>query len=254
MSDQGRFEVYPPAAEAGPAPGPTVPAPAQTWEQPDPAGPAPDYPVTAYRPPQVSPSPAGQGPSRRTVIGLAIGLPVVGFILSVGLRAEESALPGGYEDGGYQDGGYDPGEETVDVSSIAIGPWVLDVPDGWADSWEAADEVVLTHGANRLQAYSFTAYGSDQALDLVEPMVKRRLGAFRGTLGGPVDDSDAEVQRATVRTAGTVRGKNALLTGHLWISAAGDALLLVEVLTAKASGRVAGELRAMVDQLEGEFG
>ena len=257
MSDQQQFEVYPPAAEAGPAPTETVTphAATPTWEQPGAASTTPAaYPVTTYRAPQVPPPSGGPDPSRRGVIGLIVGVPLAGFILAQWSRAGERDAGDPWADGTVADDPTDDGGQADTGSSIDIGAYTLEVPDGWSAQWLDSGEVALTNGSNRLQVLNFTANEGDAATDLVDRLVKRRLKAskFTGTLGSTVDQSDG-VDRALVKAAGKVGKKKATLIGQLWIDDLGDALLLLRVLTAKDGSPAADEAQSMVDDLDGQF-
>jgi len=258
LSDQQQFEVYPPAAEAGPAPTETTTprAATPTWEQPGAASTTPAaYPVTAYRAPQVPPPSGGEGPNRRSVIGLVLGVPLAGFILAQWSRAAGRDAGDPWVEGTGADDPTDDADQSDTGSSIEIGAYTLNLPDGWSEQWLDSGEVALTNGSNRLQVLSFTANEGEAATDLVDGLVKRRLKAskFTGTLGRPLDQSDG-VDRALVKAVGKVGKKKATLVGQLWIDDVADALLLVRVLTAKNGTPVADDAQSMVDDLEGQFG
>jgi hypothetical protein len=243
-----QFEVYPPAAEAGLPETPASEPGTQTWEQPG-TEPARSYPVTAYRAPDVMPPPpSGGGSSRRGVLGLLIALPVGAVVLSA-MNARSDASPEGWATTSV-----DTGEDPDFIGdTIEVGGHSADLPDGWSVDSDHADHVVVTNGANRLLAYSFTADPSDQATDLVSALVKRRQAGFTGKLGDPEDSSD-DVQRATVKASGTFSKKPAKLTGRLWIDAEGAALLVVRILTAKSGSDIAQEAGDMTDALSSDFG
>lgn len=250
MTSPQQFEVYPPAAEAGLSEPAAPEPPAQTWEQPGTEPVVRSYQVTPYQVPDVvpPPSPSG-GPSRRGVLGLLIALPVGAVILSAMNSRSNSGLNAWPTDDPYQDdGNADPVGDTIQVGGHSA-----DLPDGWSTDTDNDDEVIVTNGANRLVAYSFTADTADQATDLVSALVKRRFGGFKGTLSDPKDSSDGDAQQAIVTASGTFSKKPAKLTGQLWIDADGDALLVVRILTAKSGSTIAQDAGDMTDALSSDF-
>jgi hypothetical protein len=241
-----QFEVYPPAAESGlaDAPHPAVPS----WEQPDTEPAVERYQVTPYIPP---PPPVSPGPSRRGLLWLVAAVPV--GVLWLGSVARPDADPSFDEDEDEWDGETSP-DDTGSGSAIEVGGYSVEVPDGWEATQVSEAEGTATNGANRVQAYAFYADSGDSAADLVSALVSRRLGSFKGDLGTPVDESEGDVQRATVRASGKLSGKPARLVGTLWIDEAGTALLALKIVTAKKGSAIAEEAQAMVDELSGNFG
>lgn len=246
LSEQQQFEVYPPAAQAGPATQSALPDPAPTWEQPDPPA-ASASSVTSYPPPPPPPL-ARPGLSRRDALGVIVGVPLAGIALVSLVSGGSVSVDEGGEVSTYED-------SSFGSSSIDIGSYSVDVPDSWSQEWSDSGEAILTNGLNRVQLYNFTVNDGDQALDLVEGLVRQRMKAakFAGTLGSAVDESDL-VQRASVTAGGKLGKKAARAIGQLWIDDVGDALLLVRILAAKEGSAVSEDAQTMVDQLEAEFG
>lgn len=240
------FEVYPPAAESGLA---DPPAPAtQSWEQPDTEPAIQRYQVTPYVPPPPIPSRAGS--SRRGVLGLVVAVPVVAVWLG-SVNNSRTSMPYDEE---TDDGYLSPDDTTEDGATMWIGDDAFELPGGWDVTQVSDTEAVATNGANRVQAYGFDADTADSAVDLVAALVSRRLGSFKGELGKPADESEDDVQRATVRASGKLSGKPARLIGTLWIDADGNALLAVKIVTAKKGSGIAEEAQGIVDLLGGSLG
>nr|WP_300145880.1 hypothetical protein [Propionicimonas sp.] len=239
-----RFEVYPPAAEAIEQPVPPEP----TWEQPGVEPPVQRYQVTPYVPP---PTPPRAGPSRRGVLGLVVAVPVV----AVWLGSVNNSRTSSYgEDEETDDGYLSSDDTTAGGATMWIRDDTFELPDGWEATQISDAEAVATNGASRVQAYRFDADAADSAADLVSALVSRRLGAFKGDLGKPVDEVDGDVQRATVKGSGKLSGKAARLVGTLWIDADGNALLVVKIVTARKGSDIAQEAQAIVDELGASVG
>jgi hypothetical protein len=237
-----RFEVYPPAAEAAGQPDPD---PQPAWEQPDTASPVERVAVTPYVPPPIPPPTTG--PSRRGVMGLVVGVPVALFWLG-SLNNPATRMSSGWEEESGGSTWPDDGSET-DAAAMSIGDDSFEVPDGWEVTQVSDVEAVATNGANRVQAYGFTADTADRAVDLIAALVKHRLGALKGTLDQPVDESVDNLQQATIRGSGKLSGKAARLVGTLWIDADGTARLAVKVVSAKKGSDIAQEAQGIIDEL-----
>lgn len=255
MTDQQSFEVYPPAAGSAPAES-TPPAAGPVWEQgqPEPAPPGAGYPITARQaPPDLPPRPAGPGPSRR---GLFIG-GIAALAVGIGLlnASRNQARDDGVDRGsGSGDSDSTDNTDNTDVAGLLeVGSFFAELPEGWDQEDVGDEEVVATHGANRVQAYSFFVDSSDQPAALVTALTRRRLGAFKGTLGAPGESSDEDVRRAVVRSEGTLSGKPARVISQLWIDVADQALLVVRVLTAKAGSTIDKQASTIVDELSWGF-
>ena len=206
--------------------------------------------VRPYLPAQLPPPPATSGTSRRTVIGLVIGIPVAGIILSA-MAAGSNSGPDGEMGGGMGDGyPYDPGPSD---QGFSVGSYTATAPDGWSVNDDGSGTVEVSNGANRLTALSLDTGTSTLAVDEIAPLAKRHYIGFSGKIGDPVDRSSASLQHATMDGAGTFNGKTARLMVELWIDEDGSGLLVTRVITAKVSSAIAVEAQEMLEELSGEF-
>lgn len=234
--------------------------------EPDPAasasgegGPAPR--VQPYLPPPVPrPAPVVQrlpepGTSRRTVVGLAIGVPLAAVLgISVLGRIGESGMPYAEASGWateavpYDDEG---GWETAE-----IGGHSTDLADGWQVLEEHPERLVLGNGSNRLYAYPELLSASTIAVEELPALVRQALQdvpGFRGVPGAAVDSSTLDVQKASLGGTGTFKKHAARLLANLWVASSGGGLLVVRVLTAAPNSDEAYGGQAMTDQLSSDF-
>ncbi len=244
-----RFENYPPDDSATPD------------------GSAQHTPVIQPFVPDPIPPPAsgGRASSRRTIIGLVIGVPVAGIILSAfaarsNRPVDDGTDPPYFEDDtdDSDDGSDDPGSDGEgdpgsDGEEFTVGEYTANAPAGWTVNDDSTDIVVLTKGANRLTAVSLDAGTSTLAVDDIAHLSKRHYAGFKGTVGDPVDRSSADLQHATMDGTGKFSGKAARLLVELWIDDEGSGLLIAIVLTAKVASVVAREAQGILQDLSEGF-
>jgi len=215
--------------------------------------------VRPYVPDAIPPPPATQGTSRRTVVGLVIGLPVVGIILSAiasGNSADRMGGMGGMGGDLPEDPSTEYTEDPVDPAfdeEFSVGSYTATAPSGWTVNDDGGGTVVVTNGANRLTAVSIDTGTSTLAVDEIGHLAKRHYGGFTGKLGDPADRSSADVQHATIDGTGKFQGKAARLMVELWIDGEGSGLLVVRVLTAKVASVISTEAQKMLEELSGDF-
>jgi hypothetical protein len=204
----------------------------------------------------------GRASSRRTVIGLAIGIPVAGIILSSmaanSSRYSSDGTGGDFPDygSGGDDGSYDPGSDGDPGSygqDFTVGAYKATAPAGWTVNDDGTDVVAVSKGANRLTAVSLHAGTSTVAVDDIAHLAKRHYTGFKGKIADPVEDSSADVQHATMDGTGKFSGKPARLLVELWIDDQGSGLLVTRVITAKATSVIASEAQGMLQELSEGF-
>ncbi|HSK33198.1 MAG TPA: hypothetical protein VK903_06910 [Propionicimonas sp.] len=218
--------------------------------------------VRPYVPDTIPPPPARDGNSRRTLIGLVVGIPVAGIILSV-FAANGSTTPGpdGYlpdyteytEDPEDPEAPVDPEDAEPVEEEFSVGDYSATVPAGWTVNDDGSGAVEVTTGANRLAAVSIETATSTLAVEEIARIAKPHHPGFKGKVGTPVDRSSAALQHATMDGTGTFRGKAARLLVELWIDEDGTGLLVARVLTAKVASAISRQAQGMVDEMSGEF-
>jgi hypothetical protein len=229
-----RYENYPPDDSASPAGSPDEHTPV----------------IRPYVPATIPPPPTSDGTSRRTVIGLVIGIPIVGIALSA------MAMNRNPSDGSG-DGSPDNSDNTADSGStdeeFSVGDHSATAPSGWTVHDDGSGTVEMTNGANRLTAASIDTATSTLAVEEIAHLAKRHYAGFTGKIGDPVDRSSAELQHATMDGTGRFQGKAARLMVELWIDEEGSGLLVARVLTAKVTSVISAEAQEMLDDLSGDF-
>ena len=214
--------------------------------------------VRPYVPDTIPPPPASVGTSRRAVVGLVIGLPVVGIILSA-MAMNSSSTDRMGDMGGdlpadpsteFTEEPDDPGSFGEDFS---VGSYTATAPSGWTVHEDGGGTVQVTNGANRMTAVSMETATSTLAVDEIARLVKRHDKGFTGKLGDPADRSSAVAQHATLDGTGKFSGKAARLMGDLWIDDDGSGLLVVRILTAKAASVISTEAQEMLADLSEDF-
>ena len=213
--------------------------------------------VRPYVPDAIPPPPATEGTSRRTVVGLVIGLPVVGIILSAIASGNSAGRTGGMGADLPEDPYTEYTEDPVDPGSFdeefSVGSHTATAPSGWTVHDDGSGTVEVTNGANRLTAVSIDTATSTLAVEEIAHLAKRHHGGFTGKLGDPVDRSSADVQHATIDGTGKFQGKAARLMVELWIDDEGSGLLVVRVLTAKVASVISTEAQEMLEEMSGDF-
>jgi len=227
--DPTRFDNYPPEPDPR----------ASGFEEP-----SDDLPRRAVLPP-----PPDSHVGRRVAIGLLIGVPALSLGLvamnrtsspSPSAEATAAADPvttpaGSASTSPFPDDSPTPTESwTPSANRVNVGGHTATVPKGWTIFDNRADEAGLSNGSNRVVAYQFFATDRDKAEDLIGPLTRTRLGAFKGKVH--LDDHYVTIDEyrfATLGADGTVHGKKARMDSYLWIDPLyGDSLLVVEILTA----------------------
>lgn len=238
-----RYENYPPDQ---------TDTPAGAFGASDPQTPV----VRPYVPAQIPPPATGGGSSRRTVIGLLVGVPVV--ILGIGwANANRNDLPGWDSSGQasmpYEDTSGNTSDDSGDVE-ILVGDYSATVPSGWTSIDDGSGKTgELTNGANRLTAVGIETATSSVAVEEIAHLAKGHYQGFTGKIGDPVDRSSADVQHATMDGTGKHQGKVARLMVELWVDDNGSGLLVARVLTAKPKSTISVEAQGIVDELSRDF-
>lgn len=220
-------------------------------------GPAPH--VQPYLPPPV-PRPAPvvrqlpeSGTSRRTVVGMAIGVPLAAVLgISVLGRIGESGTAEAQASGMATEAPPYDGWESAEV-----GGHTTELADGWQVLEEDPERLVLGNGSNWLYAYPKLLSASTIAVEELPALVKQALDdvpGFRGVPGDAVDSSTLDVQKAGLGGTGTVKKHAARLLANLWVTSTGEGLLVVRILTAAPNSDAAYGGQAMTDQLSSDFG
>jgi hypothetical protein len=233
-----RYENYPPDDSA--TPDETVPV------------------VRPYVPDTIPPPPASVGTSRRAVVGLVIGLPVAGIILSAMAMNSSSSDRMGTNGGDLPEASYtEYTEEPADPGSygeeFSVGSYTATAPSGWTVHDDGSGTVEVTQGANRLTAVRFDTATSTLAFEEIVHLAKTHRAGFSGKIADPVDRSSANHQHATMDGTGKFRGKTARLMNEVWIDDVGSGLLVVRILTAKAASVISTEAQEMLEQLSKDF-
>jgi len=220
--------------------------------------------VRPYVPDTIPPPPASVGTSRRTVVGLVIGIPVAGIILSAMAMNSNAGNGSGFGWGTPETTTYpdntdntDDPDETGDPGSFgedfSVGNYGATAPAGWTVHDDSSGTVEVTNGANRLTAVSIETATSALAVDEIAHLAKGHYAGFAGKIGHPVDRSSAALQHATMDGTGTFQGKAARLMGELLIDDEGNGLLVVRVLTAKVASVISTEAQEMLEDLSEDF-
>jgi hypothetical protein len=222
--------------------------------------------IRPYVPDQPAPPPSSGGSSRRTLIGLVIGIPVVGIIFSAMAAGSTFRIEDGTGDG-YPDGSGDPGypygpdgsgsgdegDPASEDQEFSVGGYTATAPAGWNVHDDGSGTVEVTQGANRLTAISLDTATSTLAVEEIARLAKRTSVGFSGKIGDPVDRSSADLQHATMDGSGKFNGKGARLMVELWIDDEGSGLLVSRVITAKVASAIAVQAQEMLNELSGEF-
>jgi len=240
-----RYENYPPDDTATPAGSPDEHTPV----------------VRPYVPATIPLPPTSGGTSRRTVVGLVIGIPVAGIIL--GAMAMNSNARNGSGTGfdnpdntdnpDNSDDPYGTGDPGSFDEEFSVGSYSSTAPAGWTVHDDGSGTVEVTNGANRLTAVSIDTATSTLAVEEIAHLAKRHYAGFTGKIGDPVDRSSAELQHATMDGTGKFQGKAARLMVELWIDEEGSGLLVARVLTAKVASVISAEAQEMLEDLSGDF-
>jgi hypothetical protein len=213
--------------------------------------------VRPYLPATIPPTPPSDGSTRRTVLGLVIGIPLVGLLFSaVGFNGNRS----GPDPTFGQDPGVNypdmngPNPENADPTQMSIGPYYASVPAGWTSIDDGSGTTAeVTNGANRLTAVSIETATSSIAVEDIARQSSGLYPGFTGKISDPVDRSSANLQHATMDGTGRYQGKAARLMVELWIDDNGSGLVVARVLTAKVSSRISTEAQEMLEELSGNF-
>ena len=229
-----RFENYPPD-------------PDETRE----GMPGTDDPHPVVRPyvPATIPDPATTSTSRRMVIGLVIGIPIAGFLLSA-IAAHDNS-DGGF--GGDFTQATASATQAPDGQTIAVGDYSSNLPEGWTVTEDGNGIVEVMNGANRLTAVLIGTEADTAAVEEIARLAERHYSGFAGKISDPVDRSSADLQHATMDGTGTFGGVAARLLVEVWINDAGLGLLIARVMTARASSPVSAEAQELVEALSGDF-
>lgn len=229
-----RFENYPPEPD---------PAASMSGEG------GPTSRVQPYLPPPVlRPLPPASGTSRRTVVGLAVGVPIAAVlgisVLGSIARSDEST--------GSATASAD---DAYDVSA-EVGAYGTGLADGWVVLESREDWLELGNGTNHLYAIPQVLSSSTVAVDELPLLAKQALAdipGFRGTPGTAMDSSNPDTQKASLAGTGTFRGSPARLLANLWLTSSGDGLLVLRVLTAEPNSEEVYGAQDMTDQLSAGF-
>ncbi len=214
--------------------------------------------IRPYVPEQLPPDPASSGSSRRTAIGLVVGVPLAAIILGA-VAARPNPDYGPYEDIPTAEASEaDPDDpDAEDPASydqeFSVDGYTATAPAGWTVDGDGKHTVEVTRGANRLTAVGIETATSTLAVDEIAHLAKRHRTGFTGKIGDPVDRSSVDVQHATMDGAGKFKGKAARLLVELWIDDDGSGLLVSRVLTAKAASAISTQAQEMLDELSGDF-
>ncbi len=221
--------------------------------------------VRPYVPVTIPPPPTGEATSRRTVVGLVIGIPVAGIIL--GAMAMAMAMntnarngsgtgsdnPDNTDNPDDSDDPYGTGDPGSFNEEFSVGSYSSTAPASWTVHDDGSGTVEVTNGANRLTAVSIDTATSTLAVEEIAHLAKRHYAGFTGKIGDPVDRSSAELQHATMDGTGRFQGKAARLMVELWIDEEGSGLLVARVLTAKVASVISAEAQEMLEDLSGDF-
>lgn len=183
---------------------------------------------------------------RRTVVGVLVGIPVASLGLAAisqrSSRPVPVSDPSPTEPSASQSSGSDPDASSPEpesptpsyASKVNVGGYSATVPKGWRIDDNRADEVALSKGTNRVIAFHFPAVEEDMPKDLIGPLTRRRLGAFKGKLHlDQVGESEHSYRYSEVWADGVVGRRKASLYAALWITwDENDALLVIKILTA----------------------
>jgi hypothetical protein len=94
---------------------------------------------------------------------------------------------------------------TPSANRVNVGGHTATVPKGWTIQDNGADEAGLRNGTNSVVAHQFFAAENDKAEDLIGPLTRTRLGAFKGKVR--LDDHYVTIDEyrfATLGADGTV--------------------------------------------------
>ena len=174
-----------------------------------------------------------------------------------------AGMPNDGADGGGVGNPWDPVDQPSSEATsagdepyeeiIVGGRYRVVVPDGWEHAADGGGGVEFTSGANRMTASSIEVPPATLATDQLAALVKGQRKGFTGKIERPMDDSTADLQRASMAGTGTFKGKPATLLAELWIADAGSGLLITRILTAKPEAEVPEEAQQMVDELSQGF-
>ncbi|HRA76933.1 MAG TPA: hypothetical protein PLE12_11930 [Propionicimonas sp.] len=244
-----RFENYP--GENPPVADPSAP---DDFPLAAPPLPVADPWTRPYRAPQrLDAGSSGGGRSKRATAGLAAVPVVIAALLGGAFVANSRAthyetgfdVPGVVvpEDPGYQA----PEPDDSEVTTLYVGDYSADLPDGWEVVEDSGERLVIAKGTNRVEARLVPAEVGE-VTEALAAIVEEHRGRFVGEWGEPVDTSAADVARATLTATGTVGTRDARFRADLWQGPDSDtALLVVQVLTASknsAAGTAAREFAA----------
>lgn len=221
-----RFENYPPETPAAPFVGadPTPPPP--------PVLPAPSRPVE--QPPRTQ--------SRRnlisSVIGLAIGVPIM---IAVGLSgSERSDAPSDEWTMDAEPPFEEPDAQGDAPADFTVGEYTVAVPTGWELTTDEDPKVVLARDANQVTVMVLDpdSDGATPVDDIAEVLRSAETG-FTGKPGKPVDESTDSRPVASMSGKGEFQGRAARQFAELWLDDDGSYLLIVTVLTAAEGSPIA---------------
>lgn len=230
-----------------------------------------DLPVPAEPPGPFDPIPPRH--DRRWMLGSLAGLAVgVGVAVWFGGRPQPQAAPTPFPSASEPP--IPSAEPTAEASSspvwseepttepssspaeqmVRVGSHSASVPLGWTVERNEANEVVLTRGTNRVDAYTFVAEEGDRAADLIAPLTRQRVPGFTATLR-TIDSYAIDVgEYVQIAGRGKLGGKEAKVSAVLWIDGFfgepySEALLLVKVVTSISGS----EESAQADHLSRQF-
>jgi hypothetical protein len=188
------------------------------------------------------------------MVGLVIGIPVAGIILSAMAMNSNSSDRMGTNGGDLPEATYteyteDPADPGSFGEEFSAGNHTATAPSGWTVHDDGKGTVEVTNGANRLTAVSFDTGTSTLAVEEITHLAKGHRAGFSGKIADPVDRSSADLQHATMDGTGKFTRKAARLLEELWIDDRGSGLLVVRILTAKAASVISNEAQEMLEQL-----
>lgn len=230
-----RFENYPPetsAPFAGADPAPTAPPPMRY---------APPSPVV--QPPRTQ--------SRRslisTVIGLAVGVPVIVAVGASAFERTDEEPSGSWTMDAEPPIDEDEGDTPEEVSSdFTLGDYTAAVPVGWELTTDDETRAVLTRDANQVTVMVFDAGSDDPGpVEDIAEAVRNADTGFRGSPGKPVDESTDVREIASMSAKGKFQGKSARQFAELWLDDSGSYLLIVTVLTAAEGSPIARQATSL---------
>lgn len=194
-----------------------------------------------------------------TLAGLAVGAGVAGTVAAYLGRQPEPEVSASTPSAGTSPAR--TAEPTTGATPspveqhVTVGSHSATAPPGWTIERNEANEVVLTRGSNRVDAYAFTADAGDRAADLIGPLTRQRTQGADVKLR-VVDSYAINVgEYVVVAGRGKLGGETAKISAVLWLDAffeysSREALLIVKVITSLSGSEDATQ----ADDLSRQFG